>query len=150
MKFNKLLIESHINIILMSFMYPIALIAIRELSIITTGLYTFDKLNFIYRFAFSLLIGLAFGGFAYQTNEMLKFKSVRIHIIVWIVLFILITIFTPLAWMKIIEMPTLLLELMFKFRLVYIGEQLIILVGFYVSLLCFYYFKKSKGRDIQV
>ena len=90
MKFNKQLIESHMNVILMSFMYPIALIAIRQLSIITTGLYTFDKFNFIYRFAFSLLIGLAFGGFAYQSKDMLKFKSVRIHIIAWIVLFILI------------------------------------------------------------
>jgi len=45
--------------------------------------------------------------------------------------------------MKIIEMPTLLIEIMFKFRLVYLGEQLIILVGFYVCLLCFYYFKKK-------
>ena len=143
MKFNKLLIESHINVILMSFMYPVALIAIRELSIINTGLYTFDKFNFIYRFVFSLLIGLAFGGFAYQSKDMLKFKSVRIHIIVWIISFILITIFTPLAWLKIIEMPTLLFEIMFKFRLVYLGEQLIILVGFYVCLLCFYYFKKK-------
>jgi len=143
MKFNKQLIESHMNVILMSFMYPIALIAITELSIITTGFYTFDIFNFIYRFAFSLLIGLAFGGFAYQSKEMLKFKSVRIHIIVWIISFILITIFTPLALMKIIEMPTILIEIMFKFRLVYLGEQLIILVGFYVCLLCFYYFKKK-------
>jgi len=143
MKFNKQLIESHMNVILMSFMYPIALIAITELSIITTGFYTFDIFNFIYRFAFSLLIGLAFGGFAYQSKDMLKFKSVRIHIIVWIISFILITIFTPLAWMKIIEMPTLLIEIMFKFRLVYLGEQLLILVGFYVCLLCFYYFKKK-------
>lgn len=143
MKFNKQLIESHMKVILMSFMYPSALIAIRELSIITTGLYTFDKFNFIYRFAFSLLIGLALGGFAYQSKDTLKFKSVRIHVIIWIVLFILITIFTPLAWMKIIEMPTLLLEIMFKFKLVYLGEQLIILVGFYVCLLCFYYFKKN-------
>lgn len=143
MKFNKQLIESHMNVILMSFMYPIAIIAIRELSIITTGLYTYDGFNFIYRFAFSLLIGLAFGGFSYQSKDMLKFKSVRIHIIVWIVLFILITVFTPLAWMKIIEMPALLLEIMFKFKLVYLGEQLIILVGFYVCLLCFCYFKKK-------
>lgn len=143
MKFNKQLIESHMNVILMSIQYPVAIIAIRELSIITTGFYTFDIFNFIYRFAFSLLIGLAFGGFAYQSKDMLKFKSVRIHIIVWIISFILITIFTPLAWMKIIEMPTLLIEIMFKFRLVYLGEQLIILVGFYVCLLCFYYFKKK-------
>ena len=143
MKFNKKLIESHMNVILMSFLYPVAIIAIRELSIITTGFYTFDIFNFIFRFAFSLLIGLAFGGFAYQSKDILKFKSVRIHIIVWIVLFILISIFTPLAWMKIIEMPTLLIEIMFKFKLVYLGEQLIILVGFYVCLLCFYYFKKK-------
>jgi hypothetical protein len=130
-------------VIIMSFLYPIALIAISELSIITSGFYTFDIFNFIYRFAFSLLIGLAFGGFAYRSKDMLKFKSVRIHIIVWIISYILITIFTPLAWMKIIEMPTLLLEIMFEFRLVYLGEQLIILVGFYVCLLCFYYLKKK-------
>lgn len=143
MKFNKLLIKSHISVILMSFLYPIALIALSQLTIINSGLYTYDGFNFIYRFAFSLLIGLTFGGFAYQSKDMFKFKSVRIHIIVWIVLFILTTIFTPLAWMKIIEMPTLLLEIMFKFKLVYLGEQLIILVGFYVCLLCFYYFKKK-------
>ena len=115
----------------------------RELSIITTGFYTFNIFNFIYRFAFSLFIGLAFGGFAYQSKDMLKFKSVRIHIIVWIVLFILISIFTPLAWMQIIEMPILLLEIMLKFKLVYLGEQLIILVVLFVCLLCFYYFKKK-------
>lgn len=143
MKFNKLLIKSHINVILMSFQYPIALIALSQLTIINSDLYTYDGFNFIYRFAFSLLIGLAFGCFAYQSMDMFNFKSVRIHIIVWIVLFILITIFTPLAWMKIIEMPTLLLEIMFKFKLVYLGEQLIILVGFYVCLLGFYYFKKK-------
>lgn len=143
MKFNKLLIKSHIDVILMSFLYPIAIIALSQLTIINSDLYTYDGFNFIYRFAFSLLIGLAFGGFAYQSKDMLKFKSVRIHIIIWIVLFILITIFTPLAWMKIIEMPTLLVEIMFKFRLVYLSEQLIILVGFYASLLCFYYFKKK-------
>ncbi len=143
MKFNKQLINSHMNVILMSIQYPVAIIAIRELSIITTGFYTFNIFNFIYRFAFSLLIGLAFAGFAYQSKDMLKFKSVRIHIIIWIVLFMLITIFTPLAWMKIIEIPTLLIEIMFTFRLVYLGEQLIILVGFYVCLLCFYCFKKK-------
>lgn len=143
MKFNKLLIKSHSEVILMSFLYPSALIAMDQLTIIRTGYYTYDGLNFMYRFVFSLLIGLAFGAFAYQSKDILKYKSVRIHIIVWIAIFTLLTIFTPLAWLKIVEIPQILLDIMFNLKLVYLGEQLIILAGFYTCLLGYYYFNKK-------
>lgn len=143
MKFNKLLIKSHSEVILMSFLYPSALIAMDQLTIIQTDYYTYDGLNFMYRFVFSLLIGLAFGAFSYQSKEILKYKSVRIHIIVWLVIFTLITIFTPLAWLRIVEMPQVLLDIMFNLKLVYLGEQLIILAGFYICLLGYYYLNKK-------
>lgn len=146
MKFNKLLIISHIEVILMSFLYPSALIAMDQLTIIQTDYYTYDGFNFMYRFVFSLLIGIAFGTFYYQSKEILKYKSVRVHIIVWIVIFTLITIFTPLAWLKMIEMPQVLTDMMFNLKLVYLGEQLIILGGFYTCLLGYYYFNKKVNQ----
>lgn len=142
MKFNQILIKNHFEVILLSFLYPIILISIRSLTIITTDLYTYDSINFIYRFLLSFLLGIILYRFAHNSKVILHYKSVRIHIFVWIILFILITIFTPLAWLKIIEMPSILLEIMFNLKLVFLEEQLIILVGFYTSLLCVYYFKK--------
>lgn len=144
MKINESSIKYHLEVIFLSVFYADVLVNISQLDVVDKLTYSYSGVNFLIRFGLSLLIGLVLGNFAYRSKEILSHKSVRIHIFVWIALFTLITIFTPLVWLKIIEVPAFINEFMFKSNLVVVGEQLIILVGFYVCLLAFYYSSQKK------
>ena len=144
MEINKSSIKYHLEVIFLSVFYADVLVNINQLDVVDQFTYSYSGVNFLIRFGLSLLIGLVLGNFAYRSKEILSYKSVRIHIIAWIVLFTLITIFTPLLWLKLIEVPAFINEFMFKSNLVTVGEQLIILVGFYVCLLAFYYSSQKK------
>lgn len=144
MKNNKSSIKYHLEVVFLSVFYADILIYINQLDVVDKFTYLYSGINFIIRVGLSLLIGLVLGNFAYRSKDILSYKSVRIHILIWIVLYLLITIFTPLVWLKIIEAPTLINELMFESKLVTLGEQLIILVGFYVCLLGYYYSNYKK------
>lgn len=146
MKTNKEIIKYHLEVVFLSIFYPDILNYINELDVVNNITYTYSATNFLIRFVLSLLIGLALGVFAYKSKEILKYKSVRVHIIVWIVIFTLLTIFTPLAWLKIVEIPQVLIDIMFNLKLIYLGEQLIILGGFYTCLLGYYYLNKKVNQ----
>lgn len=144
MKNNKSSIKYHLEVVFLSVFYADILTYINQLDVVDKFTYSYSGINFIIRFGLTLLIGLVLGNFAYRSKDILSYKSVRIHIIIWIVLYTLITIFTPLVWLKLIEVPALINEFMFESKLVTLGEQLIILVGFYVCLLGYYYSNHKK------
>jgi len=139
MKNNKSSIKYHLEVVFLSVFYADILMYINQLDVVDKFTYSYSGINFIIRFGLTLLIGLVLGNFAYRSKDILSYKPVRIHIMIWIVLYTLITIFTPLVWLKLIEVPALINEFMFESKLVTLGEQLIILVGFYVCLLGYYY-----------
>jgi len=144
MKNNKSSIKYHLEVVFLSVFYADILMYINQLDVVDKFTYSYSGINFIIRFGLTLLIGLVLGNFAYRSKDILSYKSVRIHIMIWIVLYTLITIFTPLVWLKIIEVPALINEFMFESKLVTLGEQLIILVGFYICLLGYYYSNHKK------
>lgn len=144
MKNNKSSIKYHLEVVFLSVFYADILMYINQLDVVDKFTYSYSGINFIIRFGLTLLIGLVLGNFAYRSKDILSYKSVRIHIMVWIVLYTLITIFTPLVRLKLIEVPALINEFMFESKLVTLGEQLIILVGFYVCLLGYYYSNHKK------
>lgn len=146
MKKNESLIKYHLEVIFLSVFYADILMYINQLDVVDKITYSYSGKNFIFRFGLYLLIGLVLGNFAYRSKDILSHKSVRNHIIIWIGLYTLITIFTPLAWLKIIEMPQVLTDIMFNLKLVYLGEQLIILVGYYLCLLGYYYTHKKADK----
>lgn len=143
MKNNKSSIKYHLEVVFLSVFYADILMYINQLDVVDEITYSYSGKNFIIRFGLSLLIGLVLGNFAYRSKDILSYKSVRNHIIIWMILYTLITIFTPLVWLKIIEVPALIIQFMFESKLVTLGEQLIILVGFYACLLGYFYTHKK-------
>lgn len=146
MKNNESSIKYHLEVVFLSVFYADILIYINQLDVVDKITYSYSVKNFIFRFGLYLLIGLVLGNFAYRSKDILSYKSVRNHIIIWMILYTLITIFTPLVWLKIIEVPAFINQFMFESKLVYLGEQLIILVGYYLCLLGYYSTHKKADK----
>lgn len=115
-----------------------------ELPMFNSDTYSYDFNAFFLRVFLNLGIGFLIAFFVYKSEKILSNKSIRIHIVLWIFIYLLMMSITPLAVLNIIKGPSLFIDLIFYTKFIYLKEQTSMLIGLYSFLLLVHWFKGKK------